>query len=61
MFIIKDDHELTANLITHDHQIKGSIVVNLDKLTSTEIYSILIFKVQNKPIIYFENLFNDND
>ena len=33
----------------------------LDKLTSTEIYSILISKIQNKPSsnIYFENMSND--
>ena len=63
-FIIKNDYENAANLITHDHHlIKGSRVITLDKLASTEIYSILIFKVQNKPPsnIYFENLFNDND
>ena len=35
--------------------------MTLDELTSTEIYSILISKVQNKPSsnIYFENLFTD--
>ena len=35
----------------------------LDKLTSTEIYSILTLKVKNKPSsnIYFENLFNYHD
>ena len=34
---------------------------NFDKLTSTEIYSILISRAQNKPSsnIYFENLYND--
>ena len=43
--------------------IKGSRVLTLDKLTSTEIYYILISKVQNKPssYFYFENLFDDND
>ena len=49
-------------MIIHDHHlIKGSRVLTLDKLTSSEIYSILILKVQNKPSsnIYFENLFND--
>ena len=41
--------------------LKGSRVITLDKLTSTEIYSILISKVQNKlsSNIYFESLFND--
>ena len=49
-------------MIVHDHHlIKGSRVKTLDKLTSTEIYSILISKVQSKPssTIYFENLLND--
>ena len=49
-------------MIVHDHHlIKGSRVITLDKLTSTEIYSILISKVQSKPSsnIYFENLLND--
>ena len=34
---------------------------SLEKLTSTELYSILISQVQNKPStnIYFKNLFND--
>ena len=43
--------------------IKGSRVLTLDKLTFTEIYYILISKVQNKPssYFYFENLFDDND
>ena len=60
-FIIKKINEVAANLITHDHHlIKGSRVTTLDKLTSTEIYSMLALKVQNKPSfnIYFENLFN---
>ena len=53
-FIIKNN-ELAANLITNDH--------NLIKGSNTEIYSILILKVQNKPStnIYFENLFNHDD
>ena len=47
--IIKKDNEIAANLITYDHHlIKGSRVTTLDQLTSTEIYSILISKVQNK-------------
>ena len=63
-FIIKENKEIAANLIAHDHHlIKGSRVITLDKLTSTEIYSILILKVQNKPSsnICFENLFNHDD
>ena len=59
----KKNNEVAANLITDDHHlIKGSRVITLDKLTSTEIYSILTLKVQNKPSnIYFENLFNYHD
>ena len=55
---------MPAYLITHDHHLmKDSKVITLDKLTSTEIYSILTLKVQNKPSsnIYFENLFNYHD
>ena len=41
--------------------LQGSRVITLDKLTSIEIYSILISRAQNKPSsnIYFENLYND--
>ena len=63
-FIIKETHESTTNLIIHDHHvIKGSRILTLDKLSSTEIYAILISKVQNKPSsnFYFKNLFDDND
>ena len=59
-FIIKETHESTTNLIIHDcHVIKGSRILTLNKLSSTEIYSILISKFQNKPSsnFYFENLF----
>ena len=62
--MIKKTYEYAANLVTHDHHlIKGSKVITLDKLTLSEISSILILKVQNKPSrdIYFENLLNDND
>ena len=39
-FIIKETHESTTNLIIHDHHvIKGSRILTLDKLSSTEIYS----------------------
>ena len=63
-FLIKKTHESTTNLIIHDHHvIKGSRILTLDKLASTEIYSILFSKLQSKPSsnFYFENLFNDND
>ena len=62
-FIIKKTHESTTNLIIHDHHvIEDSRILALDKLSFTEIYTILISKVQNKPSsnFYFENLFNDN-
>ena len=60
-FIIKETHESTTNLIIRDnHLIKGSRILTLDKLSSTEIHAILILKVQNKPNFYFENLFNNN-
>ena len=36
--IIKQNNKIAANVITHDHHlIKGSGVITLDKLTSTEI------------------------
>ena len=57
-FFIEKNYENTSNLITHDHHlIKGSSVITLDWLKSTETYSITILKVQNKPSsdIYFEN------
>ena len=49
-FIIKENYENATDLIIHDHHlIKGLRVITLDKRTPTEIYSILISKVQNKP------------
>ena len=62
-FIIKKNYHNAANFITHDyHLVKGPRAKTLDKLTLTEIYSIFILKVQNKPFsnIFLENLFNDN-
>ena len=52
-----EDYENATNLIIYDHHlIEGSRVITLDKRTSTEIYSILISKVQSKPFsnIYFD-------
>ena len=47
--IIKEDYENATNLIIHDHHlVKGSRVITSHKLTSTEIYSILILRAQNK-------------
>ena len=62
-FIITEKNDSKTNLIIHDrHVIKGSRILTLDKLSSTEMYSVLISKFQNKPSnFYFENLFNDND
>ena len=56
-FIIKENYEKATNLVIHDHHlIKGSKVLTLDELTSIEIYSVLISKVQNKDSsnIHFE-------
>ena len=58
------NNKIAADLITYEHNlIKGSRVITLHKLISTEIYSILILKVQNKPStnIYFKNSFNHDD
>ena len=50
-FIIKENYENATSLIIYDNHLnKGSRV----KLTSNEIYSILISKVQNKP---FSNIY----
>ena len=60
--IIKENYENAINLIIHDHHlVKGSRVITLDKLTSTEIYSILISRAQKKRSsnIYLENLYNE--
>ena len=47
--IVKENYENAANFIIYDHHlVKGSGVITLDKLTSIEIYSILISKAQNK-------------
>ena len=42
---------------------QASRVTTLDKLTPTEVYFILILKVQNNSSsnIYFEDFFNHND
>ena len=50
--IIKENYENAINLIIHDHHL-GSRSISLDKLTSTEIYSILISRAQNKPSLIF--------
>ena len=61
--IITKNDEIVGTLSTYGHHlIKDSRVITLDKLTSTEIYAILILKVQNKPSanIYFV-MFNHDD
>ena len=53
--------ENATNPIIHGHHlIRGSRIITLEKLRSTERYSILILKVQNKFLsnIYCKNLFN---
>ena len=49
-----------SDLLIHDHHlIKGMRILTLEKLTSNELYSILITKFTNKPSsnIYFEKTF----
>ena len=41
-----NNDENAANLIFHDHA-QESRIITLDKLTSTNVYSMLILKVQN--------------
>ena len=46
-FIIKETHEITTKLIIHDHHVtKGTRILTLDKLSSTEIYAI--FRLTSK-------------
>ena len=52
-FIIKKTVKLQIILSSCHHLFKGSKVITLEKLTSIEIYSILIIKVQNKPLFVF--------
>ena len=57
IFIIKKVHKNKTNFTIHDHYVmKGSRVLALDKLASSEIYSISIS--QNKPNFHFKNLFD---
>ena len=56
-FIIKKNYKYAANLIIHDHHlIKGSRVITLDKLTSNEIYLILISNVKNKHLVFIPKI-----
>ena len=48
------------NLLIQDHHlIKGARILTLEKLSSEELYSVLITKVIDKPSsnVYFENVF----
>ena len=48
------------NLLIQDHHlIKGARILTLEKLSSEELYSMLITKVIDKPSsnVYFENVF----
>ena len=49
------------DLRQNHHVIKGARILPLDKLSSKEIYSILISNIVNKPTsnIYFEKLFEN--
>ena len=60
--IIFDYSDITENdLCQNHHVIKGARILPLDKLSSKEIYSILISNIVNKPTsnIYFEKLFEN--
>ena len=58
---IKQSSSDAKNLIIHgNHLIKGSRILILEKLTSTELYQILISSRTNKvtSVMYFETKFN---
>ena len=49
-YIFKENFENATDVIIHDHHlVKGSRFITLDKVTSAERDSILIFKALNKP------------
>ena len=61
---IKQSSSDAKNLIIHDHHfIKGSRILILEKLTSKELYQILILSRTNKvkSVTYFETNFNANN
>ena len=63
-FSVQKNYKNSANFNINDHNlINCSRVITLNKLTSTEIHSIFVSKIENKLFcnIYLENLFNDND
>ena len=60
--IIFDYNDINENDLPQNHHvIKGARILPLDKLSSKEIYSILISNIVNKPTsnIYFEKLFGN--
>ena len=62
--IITENYTDAINLIIfYYHLVKGSRDITLNKLISTEIYSILTPKSQNNPSsnIYFKNLYNEHN
>ena len=61
---IKQSSSDAKNLIIHGHHlIKGSRILILEKLTSKELYQILISSRNNKvaSVTYFETKFNANN
>ena len=60
--LIFDYSDINENeLYQNRHVVKGARILSLDKLSSKEIYSVLISNRVNKPTsnIYFEKLFEN--
>ena len=58
--IIKQNPGNVSDLLIHDHHLfKGARILTFEKLSSKELYSILITKFTNKPStnVYFEKIF----
>ena len=58
--IVKQNPGNVSDLLIHDHHlIKGARILTLEKLSSKELYSILITKFTNKPSsnVFFEKTF----
>ena len=57
---IKQTSENTSLLVVKDlHLLRGSRIIILEKLSSKELYSLLIFAIDYQPTLqkYFDNLF----
>ena len=57
---IKQTSENTSFLVVKDHNLlRGSMIIILEKLSSKELYSLLISAIDNQPTSqkYFGNLF----